>query len=482
MSNNFKYWVSVFIGFLIVLIAYKYSASLFEGFGVADPFDPAITGNVAPTPAPAPAHGQSLRPSGVRPPSVPAPPPPPTILKIPNPDKLLMYFNSFNIENISNVPGQNNTYYCQQNKWCDAQKNIQYFLNGQNVPSVIDNGGLPLKNILIQGPPTYSLVSASNNYQLGSFSIIFYLNFNTLSFDTDAEIILYEMFAEYPNKIRISIVEIPDDPNNVDFNVIIGNALNIYTWKIPITTALSNGNTTVYSIVYDNDALMITLYIGVGANIYTTPIHNTSAPTIILGVTPLQINTNRNLDASILAFCYYNYALSKTDMVAVNDYFIQESSSTYLLESAYDALRASLSSQNSALINQLNNTTQTINGLQSKIDSMSCPAAASGPAQAPSGPRWHVKMNGSSSVNDSDLQQCSPLTLKEFDLTMPQLQIPNIQATAKKVTSVLAIPPTAPPPTPPTQTPPTLAPPAPPTIPSPGPPPGPAPAPGPSPR
>jgi hypothetical protein len=349
-----------------------------------------------------------------------------------------MYFNSFNIEDISNVPGQNKTYYCQPNKWCDTQNSIQYFLNGQNVPTAINNEGLPLKNIMIVGPPTYSLVDASKNYQLNSFSVIFYLNFTSITLDTNAEIILYEMFAEYPNKIRISISEKADDP----FNVVIGSATIIYHWPIPKSTILSNGNTTLYSVVYDYDTLKINLYIGAGLYTYSADVNESNTPTIILGVTPLQLNTNRNLDASILAFCYYNYALTLSDIKDVNAYFIQEASSTYLLESAYDALKASLLSQNNALIDKLNNSSQTINGLNSKIASMSCPAGQPS-THAPSGPRWHVKMNGSSSVNDSDLQQCSPLTLKEFDLTMPQLQIPNLQATAKKVTSVLNIPPAA---------------------------------------
>jgi len=464
MSNNFKYWVSVFIGFLIIVITYKYSSSLFEGFDTSDSIDtssdslltntvnPQITGNISPSPSSGPSGANTPAPNNTITASTsngPAGgnyngPDVNNTLKLPHPDKLLMYFNSFNIESVPNVPNNNNTYFCQANKWCDAivpSNNIQYFLNGQNVPAKINNTGLPLKNIMIQGPPTYNLVTAAQNYELSSFSIIFYLNFNVISFDTDAEIILYEMFAEHPNKIRISIIEIPNDPANVEFQVIVGPANILYTWTIPITTVLSNGNTTLYSVVYDSDTLLITLYIGVGKNIYTSQLSGSSAPTIILGVTPLQINTNRNLDAFISAFCYYSYALSFADMKLVNSYFDQESSSSFLLQETLKALKASLSSQNNALINQLNNSSQTINGLNSQISSLenqSCPAAQGGPAPAPSGPRWHVNMNGVSSVGDSDLQQCSPLTLKEFDIQIPNLTIPNIQATANIVKSKLA--------------------------------------------
>ena len=46
------------------------------------------------------------------------------------------------------------------------------------------------------------------------------------------------------------------------------------------------------------------------------------------------------------------------------------------------------------------------------------------------GRNWHINMDNVSSVNDKDLQQCSPLTLKEFDIKIPQLLIPNIEQTA----------------------------------------------------
>lgn len=481
MSNNPKYWFSILIGFLVVLLVYKNSSRFFETFlsdanTLSDIMTPPITpdqttGNVlttssgtsrtgltnpqpssrAQTSNPQPSgQAQSSNPQPSTQPQVsnpqpsangqPSGPQPTTFLTLPYPDKLLMYFNSFNIINDPNVPHKNTTYQCQNNYWCDTKPSgIKYFLNGQNVPAKIENIGLPLKNIMIQGPATYSLVNASDNYQLHSFTVIFYLNFNTLIFDTDAEIILYEMFAESPNRIRISITQIPNDTTNVEVNVIVGPATVIYSWTIPITTLLSNGNTTLYSLVYDEDQLLLTLYIGVGKNVYTSSMDK--KPDIILGVTPLQINTNRNLDAFISAFCYYNYALSRTDMIAVNNFFIQESSSIYILQSTLSSLKSSLSSQNNALINQLNTTSQTINGLQNTIHTLenkSCPAPQVVAAPAPSGPKWHINMDNVSSVNDKDLQQCSPLTLKEFNIEMPTLPIPNIQATANIVNNALS--------------------------------------------
>ena len=444
MSNNIKYWISILIGFLLVLVMYKNSAKFLENFTIGTDIDPKITpdgngsgsGGNSETGGPSKGNGGSGGGSGPQPSKKTDTTTTTTsssdaFLTLPYPDKLLLYFNSFNVESNPAITNRNTTYQCQNNYWCDTKTTtIKYFLNGQNVPATIDNIGLPMKNIMIQGPASYSLVNVSNNYHLNSFTVIFYLNFNTISFDTDAEIILYEMFAESPNNVRIIITEIPNDSNNVEINVIVGPTTLIYSWVIPITTLLSNGNTTLYSLVYDEDQLLLTFYIGVGKNIYTATLDK--KPQIILGLTPLEINKNRNLDAFLSAFCYYNYPLSRTDMEAVNKFFIQESSSIYLLQTTLSSLKSSLSSQNNALLNQLNTTSQRIHGLQDKISSLegkSCPSPQN-TAPAARGRHWHIDMDNVSSVNDKDLQQCSPLTLKEFDIKIPQLLIPNIEQTA----------------------------------------------------
>ena len=464
MSNNIKYWISILIGFLLVLVMYKNSAKFLENFTIGTDIDPKITpdgngsggskGESGPHPSKKNKRddgGESgPQPSKKTDTTTTTTSSSDAFLTLPYPDKLLLYFNSFNVESNPAITNRNTTYQCQNNYWCDTKTTtIKYFLNGQNVPATIDNIGLPMKNIMIQGPASYSLVNVSNNYHLNSFTVIFYLNFNTISFDTDAEIILYEMFAESPNNVRIIITEIPNDSNNVEINVIVGPTTLIYSWVIPITTLLSNGNTTLYSLVYDEDQLLLTFYIGVGKNIYTATLDK--KPQIILGLTPLEINKNRNLDAFLSAFCYYNYPLSRTDMEAVNKFFIQESSSIYLLQTTLSSLKSSLSSQNNALLNQLNTTSQRIHGLQDKISSLegkSCPSPQN-TAPAARGRHWHIDMDNVSSVNDKDLQQCSPLTLKEFDIEIPKLPIPNIQATANLVKNTLTSPPPPPPPPPP---------------------------------
>ena len=363
-------------------------------------------------------------------------------LTIPNIKNLLLYFNSFNVNPPSPIIVQNNnTYQCKTNYWCDANNSeIQYFLNGANVPSQIDNDGLSVRNIMIQGPQSSSLVNPSNNYMLGSFTVIFYLNFSTITFDTNSNIILYEMFAQTPNIIRIYIEQIQNDSQNIELNVLVGESNIIYSWNIPITTMLSNGNNTLYSLVYDADQLLLTFYIGTGKNIYTSQI--TNQPDIILGLQQLEINSNRNLDAKILAFCYYNYALARNDIINVNNYFEQETSSIFLLQNGLANLQQSLSSQNTALVNQLNQTTTIVSGLESQINNMSCPSApviVPPPAPPPKLP-WQISMDGASSISDKDLQQCSPLTLQEFDIPMPTVTMPNIQKISSVVGTMMATP------------------------------------------
>jgi len=371
---------------------------------------------------------------------------------LPYAQNLLLYFNSFNIS--SSIPTNiqipiqlNNTYQCQTNYWCDANNSsIKYFLSGQNVPATIDNNGLPLKNIKIIGPPASTLVSSANNYILQSFTIAFYLNMTTLNFDTNGQIMLYQMNAENPNAISLFIQQIKNDTNNVEICAQCGNSGNYYTWIVPITTILSNGNTTLYSLVYDHDASTLTLYIGIGRNAYSVTMPDTETKTnIVLTNTQITINTNSNLDANILAFAYYNIALSRNDMKQLNYYFEQQASNNQYYNELINYLQATLTQENALLLNQLNQATSSISNLQSEITQLQqieqagCPATISAPS--PAALPWQISMAGVSSVNDQDLQQCSPLTLKEFDIALPSVNMPNIQKLANAATTIIKNPP-----------------------------------------
>ena len=430
MTNNLKYWLFVLIGFLTVLIMYKNSSKFLESFGPFD--DPSITGdgNGSPSTGSPSTGGPSTGGSSTGSPSTEPQVNNGADTTLPYSEHVLMYFNSFNVRNDSGIASTNNTYQCDNNTWCDAlNRSIKYFINGTNIPLTIDNIGLPMNNIMIQGPPSYSLVSRDNHYKLGSFSVVFYLNFNSITFDSDADIILYEMFAESPNRVKIALIEIPNNTEDLELSITLGPADQAYTWKIPRSTFESNGNTTLYSLVYNERDKTITFYIGTSANINVADIQGT--PRIILGVTPLEINKNRNLDALLSAFCYYDVVLTRLDLERIKKFFENQSKSVNTLQNTLLSLKSSLTSQNTSLLHQLNTSSETIQGLERRLEDLSNKTCVvQSPAPMARGRNWHINMDNVSSVNDKDLQQCSPLTLKEFDIKIPQLLIPNIEQTA----------------------------------------------------
>ena len=430
MTNNLKYWLFVLIGFLTVLIMYKNSSKFLESFGPFD--DPSITGdgNGSPSTGSPSTGGPSTGGSSTGSPSTEPQVNNGADTTLPYSEHVLMYFNSFNVKNDSGIASTNNTYQCDNNTWCDAlNRSIKYFINGTNIPLTIDNIGLPMNNIMIQGPPSYSLVSRDNHYKLGSFSVVFYLNFNSITFDSDADIILYEMFAESPNRVKIALIEIPNNTEDLELSITLGPADQAYTWKIPRSTFESNGNTTLYSLVYNESDKTVTFYIGTSANINVADIQGT--PRIILGVTPLEINKNRNLDALLSAFCYYDVVLTRLDLERIKNFFENQSRSVNTLQNTLLSLKSSLTSQNTSLLHQLNTSSETIQGLERRLGDLSNnTCVVQSPAPMARGRNWHINMDNVSSVNDKDLQQCSPLTLKEFDIKIPQLLIPNIEQTA----------------------------------------------------
>ena len=479
--SNIKYWLSVFIGFLFVLIAYKYKPFGIETFAVVF-MDPSLGANLYPnsnsassisaaTPSTSTSTSTNTSTSSGTISSGPISGGPisrgpisgspsnntkssqnnsycgDNILPLPYPKNMLLYFNSFNATSL--VPGvgnMNTTYQCNGNKpnyWCDANNSsIQYFLNGQVIPSSMPNSGLQMKNMMIAGPPATSVVN-TNITPLSSFSLVFYMKINSITFETPADIILYEMYAATPNMVRVSIAKIPNDPSNVEINIIVGPISKIYSWLVPVTTLLSSGNNTTFAIIYDITSVpsqaTLSFYIGAGGN---GNIWNMQTPEYIylsdLGIT---FNKNQNLDAALLAFCYYNCVINPNDVKTIDNYFLSEASGICAFENALSVTASALSSQNSGLLNLLNSASSSINTLETqinKLSSKSCPASIKPiSAPAPSGPMWQINMNGASSVSNTDLDKCSPLTLKEFDISMPSSPMPNIQATANVVNKAI---------------------------------------------
>jgi hypothetical protein len=106
-------------------------------------------------------------------------------------------------------------------------------------------------------------------------------------------------------------------------------------------------------------------------------------------------------------------------MTLIANYLAEQLSGTKLLQDSLVAIEQALLSQNTALLNKLQSTTNIINNLQNQ----SCPSQNIAAAPSSKGPRWHINMDNVSSINDIDLEQCSPLTLKEFNITLPKVSL-----------------------------------------------------------
>ena len=311
----------------------------------------------------------------------------------------------------------NNSYMCAPNSWCDYNNpNIKYNIKGNNIPSNINSvDGLGLLNIQLYGPPSNTLGLSTNNYVLESFTIAFYMKINSLIFNDNNSIIWYQMYAETPNMIRFAIYQ--QDSNYSIVEAIIGNQNINYRWIIPNTTLMSNGNITMYTFIYNKPQSILYFYIGSTVNTATIEM-NTDAP-IVLSLTPIAINKgSQTFDAQLYAFIYYNSILSIAEIKQLSEYFnyeygglgaLTQSNSQVLqkLETLTTELTAVQGSQN-AIQNQLN---QCLNANAS--GSVIKHKQPYNPGPSP----WNVNYNKQvDPLMESEINQCSPLKLKELNL------------------------------------------------------------------
>ena len=223
----------------------------------------------------------------------------------------------------------NTTYWCSLNTWCDFKRpSIKFNLKGKSVPiKITTSSGLDLNNIELFGPPSNKLSISSNNI-LKSFTIVFYMKINSLSYNLGNSIILYQMYSETPNMIRLAIYSIILDNNKIDPNfstleLIIGNQYINYRWTIPNSTLMSNGYISLYALEYDSINSICYFYIGTTK--YTAHIEKNSDEPIVLSITPIAINKGaQSIDANLYSFIYYNGLLSETELFALKQYFDYE--------------------------------------------------------------------------------------------------------------------------------------------------------------
>lgn len=370
----------------------------------------------APAPAPAPAaasSGGSVGAGGTT----------PTVPEMPINNRLL-YMHLFNRSTTvghfaNNTFGNNPNSICNgSNKWCNSIDTKSFLIT--NYGSSVSAGGLPLLNNNIIGPSSIDLLGPMNTSKiLGSFSVVFYGKFNNITFTNQQPIKWYEAYAETPNVVKLLIVPKANDANNVFVQLLLGDYKTYYNWAIPIDTLKSNGNPSLYALVFDNTTPATpnaSFYIGLNANVTSgmTPVNNT----IRLGYSPMSINASQTLDMNLFAFAYYTSALSPSEIAAMNTYFMYESTGQTA------ALNAAIS-KNIALQTMVNSNNLTLQQLQDQVDKCKadlskCSLSAaqieeiSNALPKPSRGSWHIKGVGKSDVSDADMKKCDILNIKKM--------------------------------------------------------------------
>ena len=344
-----------------------------------------------------------------------------------SPKRLLLYLNAFNV-NPGSTP-LNTTYYCNNASWCDAkQSGVQFSLFGAYVPSTITGSGLSLKNIRLQGPPSNTIADGNDN--LTSFSVLFYATFNSLNFTTNNPIIWFQLFAETPNKVMLSINPNPTDQNSVYIQLLLGDMNNLYRWEIPIATIMSAGNTTLYALIFNNDPVTPTATFYIGNLAYEANLDVVTGG-ILLGLSPIKINSSLNLDISLLAFAYYNIILSSIDLFNISQYFMYQATGYATLSN----LQLQTQANNIQLQSQLSQMTDKIQQLQGQINT--CGRNNNNQTQNVNMPKpkhWQINMQGNDDISVSDMKQCSPLSLKYVPNTLST----STNSFASKLNSAIA--------------------------------------------
>jgi hypothetical protein len=209
--------------------------------------------------------------------------------------------------------------------------------------------------------------------------------------------------------VRFAIYQ--QDTYNSIVEIILGNQNINYRWVIPNTTLMSNGYITTYTFIYNKPDSIFYFYIGSTKNQAVLEV-NTDQP-IILGLTPIAINRGaQSLDAELYAFIYYNTILSKYEIQEVSDYFNYEMGGIASLQLT--------NLQSLAKINSLVSQNDKTQGLKSELNKcVNAVGSYKKPFSIGSNP-WVVNYNKKiDPLMEEEMNQCSPLKLKELNLEKP---------------------------------------------------------------
>lgn len=358
---------------------------------------------------------------------------------LPRKTRLVQYLTAFS---------EPSTYQCDTNYWCDAvnPKTKFFLLSDPALPTTLKpSEGLPLSGVKLRGPSAYSL-SPTAPHTLGSFTLAFYAKIKSLAaLDKDEEIVLWDLPAESPHHVQLSIRPITDrtqtpvvvNATEAKITCTFGHSdctvpNTTAEWVVPRDTLVTNGaNPTLFALVFDKDNKVLKFYVGIGSS--SNPKEFTfvgDAPDIKLGISEMSINTKKNWDANMVAMAFYNAVISIDDLTTMDTYFSQRSSGYTQMMLAKETLETEIQQ----LMSKLNTGEDTIRELLEKLNAAdkSCSTAASTSDLATKLRRWQITMQGNADITGQDLGKCSILNIKSFGEKAAELEPEEKSAPSSK--------------------------------------------------
>jgi hypothetical protein len=328
------------------------------------------------------------------------------IMTLPKASTVKFYLTSFSDKTLNGIY----PYSPEDARWYDfIQENVYFRLINGELPGSIRTTtqvslGLPLKKLKMLGPASHASCGNTNSTELESFSIVFFGKFNSLTFEDNRPKILFQMFAENPNHVQWTITN--KNASTCYMNVTLGNVNNIYRWEIPKSTLLSNGNPTLYSLVFEKQPTSRKITVYVGTNKYS--LGSTDLVPIRLGNTPMEINSETNLDFSLQVFSYFNSILAQEDLPAWTEYFVTQSGG---LARTLNFLQDTYNREINTLTNQVKVQTNSVDDLKNELAKCKEKLPTLLPSVESKKDKWHIDFEGTSSVSAKDLEKCSILNV-----------------------------------------------------------------------
>jgi hypothetical protein len=296
-----------------------------------------------------------------------------------------------------------------ETKWFDHfNRQVNFTLIGTLPSMSILNTGLPMKGIKMVGPPSEALGGVSS-YELPGFTYMMYGKMNTIVFENNQPITLFQIYAENPN--HISLVLYPKDNVMVKVELTLGNVNRVYQWSVPRSTLLSNGNKTLYTLVYEKLESGTKAYFYIGDSQFSATISNNTA--IKLGNSPMDVNSDTSLDLTLWNMSVFTAALTREEIKRWSDYFNVQSTG---LASNLDAALAAFDAVTNDAVTQLSIQDENVKILQEELNK--CKATMPTPENLfqLGKAKWHIKLDdviNKPSITGEESASCSILNLQQ---------------------------------------------------------------------